>query len=127
MLTFHDIEIKVPVKCLGLTLDHFVNWDEHVSGLCSIVSRRIGVLKRLRFLPKKVLRLIYFSTVHCHLTYCVGVWGSAKKSLIDQLHVLHKEALKATHRLPMRYSTELLFKTQFPNVLTIPRMYELAV
>jgi hypothetical protein len=81
----------------------------------------------LRFLPKRILRLIYFSSIHCHLTYCVGIWGSANKTLIDELHVLHKKALKATHKLPMRYSTALLFGVEFPTMLTIMQLYKMAV
>ena len=95
--------------------------------MSNIVSGRIGIIKRLRFLPRKVLRLIYFSTVHCHLTYCVGVWGSAAKTLIDGLCVLQRGALKVSHKLPARYPTELLYGKEFPTVLTVPQLYKQAV
>ena len=129
ILTFNGITIEVAtsVKCLGLTLDEFVSWREHIDNVGKTVSSRIGVIKKLYFLPKKILRLIYFSTIHCHLTYCVGIWGSANKTLIDELHVLHKKSLKATHKLPMRYSSTLLFKVEFPTMLTVRQMYKLAV
>ena len=65
--------------------------------------------------------------VHSRLTYCVGVWGSANKAVIDELQVLQKKALKAAHKLPLCFPTALLFGEEFPNVLTVSRMYELAV
>lgn len=70
---------------------------------------------------------IYFSTVHCHLTYCVVIWGSANKTAIDELESLQKRALKAAHKLPIPYATELLFSTQFPTMLRVAQMYKFAV
>ena len=129
VLSFRGVQIEVcsSVKCLGLTLDEFVTWEEHVSNVSSTISRQIGIIKRLRFLPKRILRMIYFSTVHSRLTYCIGVWGSARKSLINDLEVLHRSALKSTHKLPKRFPTGLLFACHFPGVLTVTQMYEMSV
>ena len=128
-LVFDGVAIEPcsSVKCLGLTVDEFVNWNEHVANVARAVSRGTGIMKKLRFLPRKVLRILYFSMVHSRLTYCVGVWGSANKAVIDELQVLQKKALKAAHKLPLCFPTALLFGEEFPNVLTVSRMYELAV
>lgn len=51
----------------------------------------------------------------------------AIKSYIDEIEVLQRKALKATFKLPIRFSTENLFREYCPNVLVISKMYQFAV
>lgn len=63
------------------------------------------MIKRLsNFLPLSVLKKLYFSLIHSRFSYCVGIWGSAKKKLIEAMEVMQKRALKAIFRLPFRFS-----------------------
>jgi len=36
-----------------------------------------------KFVPIDVLRLLYFSFVHCHLQHCVISWGTANNSVLQ--------------------------------------------
>lgn len=61
VLSFNGITIKCVscLKYLGLIIDQQLNWKEHIIYLGGIVSSRTGLTRKLRFLPKKVLRTLY--------------------------------------------------------------------
>lgn len=65
-----SVEEVEEFKYLGIVIDKHVTFERHIRFLCSKLSSRIGILRKLsKFLPKKVLLLLYFSMVHFHLNY----------------------------------------------------------
>lgn len=94
-------------------MDKFLIWDEHVKNLCSKLSCRVGLLKKLSyFLPRKVLLLLYYSLNHCHIENLCIAWGSACKIHLKPLQVLQNRALKFIFNLPMQFPSDLYFKTR---------------
>jgi len=47
-----------------------------------------------KFVPIDVLRLLYFSFVHCHLQYCASSWGTDNNSFLQPLSVLQNNILR---------------------------------
>ena len=45
--------------------------------------------------PTAVVRSLYYSLFHSHLSYGLLVWGNANKSYIDKIRSLQKRALKS--------------------------------
>ena len=41
-------------KFLGVILDDKLSWNSHVNNLCNIISRNIGILRNLNYLPQSV-------------------------------------------------------------------------
>lgn len=98
---------------LGIVIDKFLIWDEHVKNLCSKLSCRVGLLKKLSyFLPHKVLLLLYYSLNHCHIENLCIAWGSACNVHLNPLQVLQNRALKFIFNLPMQFPSDLYFKTR---------------
>jgi hypothetical protein len=65
-------------------------------------SHNIGILRKLSFsLPIHILKLIYYSFIHCHITYCITAYGSAVKTNLHKLQILQNRALKIIHKLPL--------------------------
>ena len=48
------------IKLLGINIDCYLNWKNHIELLCKSIYPTVGLLHRLsRFLPEKQLIIIY--------------------------------------------------------------------
>ena len=84
------------IKYLGLILDNKLNWKGHIVELSKKLSRAVGLLYKVRHLcPTPVLRSLYYSLFHSHLSYGLVLWGNANQSYIDKIRSLQKRALKS--------------------------------
>lgn len=82
-------------KYLGLVIDDKLSWKPLVKQLCSKLSRSVGILSKIRhFLPKSVLRSVYFSIIQCHLQYGIIFWGLTFKTEIRKVVVLQNKAIR---------------------------------
>jgi hypothetical protein len=98
-------------RYLGVLFESKLNWGPHVSSVCSRVSRIIGIIRKLSYtLPTYILKILYFSLIHCHLSYCIETWGLANKSVLQQLQILQNRAIKIIYKLPILTSTLQLYK-----------------
>ena len=70
------IEYKVSCKCLGLTIDNRLSWQEHTKNVCDSFSKKVSVLKQIKLLPKPVFQKIYYPTILPSFLYGIVVWGS---------------------------------------------------
>lgn len=96
-------------KYLGIWLDPSLTWSAHFDKLTSTVSKRNGLLRRLRnTLPQKTLILLYKSLTVPHFDYCDVVWGNATKKYLNRLDTLQNTAGKIILGLPRRYPTDAL-------------------
>ena len=70
------IHITNNVKYLGLTLNEFLNWNTQLGLLRNKLNRGIGLLSKIRhFVPKHLLKTIYYSLFHSHLLYGSQIFG----------------------------------------------------
>ena len=70
-------------------------------------------MRRIKcFAPVTVLRLIYFSIVYPHLTYCVPAWGSCSKGLNVKVKTAQN---RATKTLPAQNNENTYFKYKLLN------------
>lgn len=94
------IEYKVSSKCLGLTIDNRLSWQQHTKNVCASFSKKVAVLKRIKFLPKPVLQTIYYRTILPSVLYGIVVWGSCSPSLLEDIDRIHLRATKIIYSLP---------------------------
>jgi hypothetical protein len=58
------------IKYLGVYFDPGLTFKFHIQQISSKISRSLFILKRAKnILSKNSLRTLYFSLIHCHLTY----------------------------------------------------------
>ena len=93
-------EYKVSCKCLGLTIDNRLSWQEHTKNVCDSFTKKVKVLKRIKFLPKPVLQTIYYKTIFPSVLYGIVVWGSCSQSLLDDIDSTRLRATKIIYSLP---------------------------
>ena len=82
-------------KFLGTIIDRKLSWQQHITYIALKISKALGTMKRLRYkLPRSCLLALYYSLIYPHLYYCNIVWGCASKSLLNELVVLQKRAIR---------------------------------
>ena len=60
-------------KFLGVYINEFLTWDDHINSVCKKVSRNIGVLyKSSHLLSKSTLLTIYYSFIYPFHTSTIG-------------------------------------------------------
>lgn len=119
-----NIEEADTVKYLGLTLDRCLSWRQHIQSVVRKVSGPVGMLAKInRFMPKKIMLMIYNSIVHSHLSYLTLLWASARQSSRRPLERLQNRALKRCLQLPNRHNTVDVY--QQSTVLPIRAIAEL--
>ena len=72
-----SIRASPDLDILGMKFDSKLTFEDHVPGIVSRVSHRIGILRLVKriFMDTSVLLRCYFSFVLPMLEYCSPVWG----------------------------------------------------
>ena len=82
------------VKYLGLTLQSDLHWKTHLTSLEKKLSRSISLLSKINYVPKFLLKTIYYSIFNSHLIYGCEVWGQNQNNvLVQRLQKLQEEAV----------------------------------
>lgn len=110
------------IKFLGVIMDDTLSWNKHIDMIASKISRSLYVLNKIKnILPTDSLRTLYFTTIQCHLNYCILAWGNGKS--IIKLHKLHKRAVRIITKSTYRAHSAPLFKTC--NILQLNDLYKI--
>lgn len=106
---FEGVEIKEveTFKYLGRFIDNQLSCKHHIYFISRKLSSCASVLCIKKFLPKSVLKRIYFA--HGYLSCLPALWGNDNKNYTQPLEVLQKRCLKHMYKLPQRYPTADLF------------------
>ena len=108
---------RVPeIKYLGVILDEKLNWKSHINLVKSKISKGSYILAKLRhYVPTSTCKMLYYSLIHPHLTYCVTTWGGAAKSNVLSLVRLQKKIIRIitfsdfqTHSPPLFLNLKIL-------------------
>jgi Reverse transcriptase (RNA-dependent DNA polymerase) len=93
-------------KMLGVIFDEFLTFNQHLTYMQSKLAKSLFLLNRSKnFLPSKALKLLYFSLVHCHLTYCPLIYSICCKTQIKKLVTFQKKAIRIISGLGPRDHT----------------------
>ena len=83
------------VKYLGLIFQENLRWDIHMKQLITKLQRAIGLLSKVRhYVPRWLLRTIYYSLFNSHLVYACEVWGQKNTVLYQKILNLQNKAIK---------------------------------
>ena len=78
--------MKDSTKFLGVMLDKYLDFDEHVQYTKGKVSRGLGILKRCcRVFIQKTLITLYYSFLYPYLNFCNSVWGNTNDKILKPL------------------------------------------
>ena len=97
------------MKYLGAILHEHLEWQGYVNSLLIKLSRAAGLLSRIRhYVPKFLLRTIYFSIFNSHLIYTCQVWGQ-KENTIKKLSAIQDKAICMISFKDKNYPTNELY------------------
>ncbi len=100
-------------KYLGVKLDSNLSWSAHVDYLCKNISKRIGIIRRVKhFLPHETIVLLSNALVLPHFDYGSTVWSNFSSEFHNKLQVLHnnlaRTILSADIRTPINDLMDVL-------------------
>ena len=98
----NNIEQVNKTKFLGIAIEEHLNWATHISHLCNIIARNVGILQKLRyFILAYVLQILDHSLILSHLQYRTLLWANSYYSHLHKLRLLQKKAIRiiVKHRL----------------------------
>ena len=102
------IERVTDFNFLGLQIDQHLNWNAHIQKCSNKIFHTLGVMNRLkRYLPTKILRVLYNSLILPHLQYAILSWGSK----LSRLSKLQKRVTRVITCSKFNAHTKLLFKS----------------
>ena len=100
------LESKVYIKCLGILIDQNLSWKCHIDSIVTKLVKMLGLLQSYATLrhivPNRTLLDIYKSPIAPYITYGSTSWGTASKTLINNILVLQKCVLRLIHSAPVR-------------------------
>ncbi len=85
--------------CLGVVIDQKLTWNAQISKVCKSFSKKVGAIRRMGCLPKKVKEEIYYKTVIPCIAYCISIWGNCSPALFDKIENIHARAARVTYNL----------------------------
>jgi hypothetical protein len=115
-----SFECVASQKYLGCVLDDKVNMKLHTEKVIKSITPTVGIISKLcYYLPQHILKQIYFSHFHSHITYLIAVYGHCGSGQIERLQVIQNRALKFIYRLDNRHPTIDIYTKIAPNILPI--------
>jgi len=88
-------------KHLGVYLNNRATWHDNIESIISKASKRIGILRLLKFkINRASLRIIYFTHIRSLLEYCNVLWDNISLTQSEALEKLQHEASRIISGLP---------------------------
>ena len=92
----------------------------HISHLCNIIARNVGILQKLRyFILAYVLKILYhsISLVLSHLQYCTLLWANSYHSHLHKLRLLQKKAIRIISNTDYLAHSSKLFLLKLDDIM----------
>ena len=84
---------------LGINIDTFLTFNEHVSKLCKKASQKLHAISRISsYLNKNKLRLIMNSFFSSQFGYCPLVWMFHNRRYDNKINCLHEQMLRIVYK-----------------------------
>jgi hypothetical protein len=96
-ISIRDTEIQRVdvVKIVGLFVDEQLNFSKHIELVKNRLNPFISKLFYIkRFISNETALKLYYTHVHCHLTFMNALWSVAPNYLFDSLGVIQRRALR---------------------------------
>ena len=111
--------LQVPyTKFLGVLIDERLSWQEHINLVNNKVRKSIGIIRKISgFISQNALRILYYSLIYPHLSYCNLIWASTYSTNLQKLLISQKKIARiATFSIYLAPSAPLFKKL---NLLTV--------
>ena len=97
------IEYRSLSVCLGIAIDERLSWANNVKSVSTSYSSKVKMLRRISFLPKARLEIIYNKTVIPCVLYGMAVWGFCSDYFMKDLELIHLRAARLITQTTKRH------------------------
>ena len=81
-------------RFLRVHIDENINWKNHISPVCSKISKLSGILSRARhYLPHAVMRGLYYALINPRLSYGNILWANTYTIRLEPTRRLQKKII----------------------------------
>ena len=83
------------VKYLGMFIDKFLNWNQHIHELRKKLSQANGIISKLRYTaPIEVCLQVYYAIFYSNLIYGCNAWGLTSEENIQSIEILQRKCIR---------------------------------
>ena len=84
-----NIPEKTCTKYLGVIIDKYLTWKDHIHYLNIKLSKANGILTKLRYnLPRRLMKTVYYALFKPHIDYCIA------KTNLEPISISMKKAVR---------------------------------
>ena len=96
------LEQSYSVKNLGLIIDCFLSWHEHIYHISSKISKSVNIITKLKpHVASQSLISIYYALVYPYLIYGCVLWGNNYEAPLSQLVSLQNKVVRIINNVPL--------------------------
>lgn len=109
LLNSHPIQQVTEHRTLGVTIDHCLEWQPHVTNICKSVSKNLFLLSKLRYYIDVDTRKLFFNAhIRPHIDYISLIWDQTSDNSLKKLNSLYRRSAKLIHdRTPISTDEKL--------------------
>ena len=97
------LEQSYNIKYLGLVIDCFLSWHDHIDHISSKISKSVNIIAKLkRHVTTQSLISIYYALVYPYLNYGCILWGNNYEAPVSQLVKLQDKVVRVINNVPLR-------------------------
>ena len=93
------ISIVPSSKCLGLTIDENLTWEDHAHEISKSFGCKVKKLYQMRSMPKSTLTTIYHQGILPSVLYGISVWGNCSPTIMANVERIHIRAARFIHKV----------------------------
>ena len=102
---------KVHTKYLVVLIDKNLSWKPQIEEVKLRLSKGCAILSKIKhFVPKTILRSLYFAFIESNATYCLLNWGTAAKSNLNGIETTLKKTICIISFKDSKYHAATLFQ-----------------
>ena len=81
-------------KFLGVILDENLNFTDHTSLIASKISKSMGILNKVRYLPQSILLTLYNSMIAPYILYGILTWFGCPNYNRNRIQILQNKCIR---------------------------------
>ena len=117
------IEQTSIAKFLGIFIDDQLNWKTHIDYVRNKLSSGLYALNISKhIISRQLLKCLYHTLIHPHLTYGLILWGSTYKKYLHKLEILQNKSIRSITNSKYNYSSGPIYKNL--SILPLTGLYE---
>ena len=117
------------IKYLGMYIDKFLDWNQHIQELSKKLNRANGIISKLRYnTPTDICLQVYYAIFYSYLINGCNVWGFTSDENINAIQVLQNKCLRIMTFAPYNSNVDQVFlDLKLLKVREVIKMHQLKV